>query len=216
MQDKNSPPQLRRGGAERRGGAGQEIDLLSEPPRRFSLGFALSGSRFAAAPRLNQGGDALSRRCVRSRLAVVAGALLLLSTPAWAQGPQPSRLETAKSIKCTFPLISTGNWNAGQAEAAVKPATLVVEFESVNADEGSAQLQGGFGVYDIVVRFASGYLHFIQSFRDGPLYTTTVFDKPSSGMKLKAVHSRHEILDRPLTGYTSSPEQYYGECEIVN
>jgi hypothetical protein len=149
------------------------------------------------------------------KVSAIAAAVLFVSVPLNAQGTGRSRLETAKSIKCTFPLISTGNWNAGQPEAAVKPTTLVVEFESVNTDEASAQLKGGFGIYDIVVRLASGYLHFIQAFRDGPLYTTTVFDKPSTGTKLKAVHSRHEILDRPLTGYTSSPEQYYGECEIV-
>jgi len=41
----NSPPQLRRGGAKRRGGVGPVIDFLIKPPRRF------------AAPLLIQGGD---------------------------------------------------------------------------------------------------------------------------------------------------------------
>ena len=53
-----------------------------------------------------------------------------------------------------------------------------------------------------------------QSFRDGPVYTTTVFQKETTGGKLKAVHSRHELFDFALPGFTSSPEQYYGECEI--
>jgi hypothetical protein len=30
------------------------------------------------------------------------------------------------------------------------------------------------------------------------------------------MHSRHEYTDVSLPGYTSSPEQYYGECEILN
>jgi hypothetical protein len=54
----------------------------------------------------------------------------------------------------------------------------------------------------------------MQVFRTGPLYTTTVFDKDTDG-RLKAVHSRHEYFAVPLAGATSSPEQYYGECEVV-
>ena len=54
----------------------------------------------------------------------------------------------------------------------------------------------------------------MQSFRTGPLYTTTVFDQETTHGKFKAVHSRHESFAMPLAGATSSPEQYYGECEI--
>ncbi len=31
--------------------------------------------------------------------------------------------------------------------------------------------------------------------------------------KLKAVHTRHEYTEVSLPGYTSRPEQYYGECD---
>ncbi len=71
------------------------------------------------------------------------------------------------------------------------------------------------GKADIVTRYAGGYLHFIQSFLNGPLYITTVFDKKTITGKLKAVHSRHEHTDVAVPGYTSTPEQYYGECEIL-
>jgi hypothetical protein len=126
-----------------------------------------------------------------------------------------SKLANAKTIQCSFPLIASGTWKNGKPEAAVKPATLTMKFISVNADEGSAQLDGGAGTYDITVRYSTGYLNFIQSFRDGPIYTTTVFQKETTGGKLRAVHSRHELFDFPLPGFTSSPEQYYGECEII-
>jgi len=131
--------------------------------------------------------------------------------PLMAAG-QDSKLASVKTLQCTFPLIANGTWKNGKAEAIVKPATLTMKFVSINTDEGSAQLDGGSGTYDIIVRYASGYLNFIQSFRDGPMYTTTVFQKETTGGKLKAVHSRHELF--PLPGFTSSPEQYYGECEI--
>ena len=126
-----------------------------------------------------------------------------------------NKLAAAKAIKCTFPLTAVGTWKSGKPEAEMKQSKLVLEFSAINTDEGSAQLDGGTGTFDIIVRYASGYLNFVQAFRDGPMYTTTVFMKETTGGKLKAVHSRHELFDFPLPGFTSSPEQYYGECEIT-
>jgi len=129
----------------------------------------------------------------------------------------PSRLATAKSLRCTFPLNATGTWKKdGQPDAGLKTSSLVLTFESINTDDGTAKLRNGVMESEVVVRSVTGYLHLMQSFRTGPLYTTTVFDKESSGGKFKAVHSRHEYFTTPLEGATSSPEQYYGECEIRN
>jgi hypothetical protein len=145
----------------------------------------------------------------------IAGALLLppsLSAQSFAKGP----LARATSIKCTFSLMTVGTWGREKPEAKVQPANLVLQFDAINTDEGTAELKAGFGKYDIVVRYAGGYLHFIQSFLDGQLYTTTVLEKKTPGGKLKAMHSRHEFTDVSLPGFTSSPEQYYGECEILS
>ena len=124
------------------------------------------------------------------------------------------RLAAAKAIRCTFARNATGSWSkAGAATAVVKPSTLVLRFDSINFDDGTAQLRTGKVANEVVVKMAEGYVHFMQVFRTGPLYTTTVFDKDAGG-KLKAVHSRHEYFAVPLAGSTSSPEQYYGECEV--
>lgn len=133
-----------------------------------------------------------------------------------AQSDVKGKLATVKSVKCTFALMALGTWSGDQAKAEIKPSKLVVEFEGINADEGTAQLKSNYGQYDIIVRYAEGYLHFIQSFLNGPLYTTTILEKKTPGGKFKAMHSRHEFTDFALTGFTSSPEQYYGECEVVN
>jgi len=126
------------------------------------------------------------------------------------------RLAAAKALRCTFARNATGSWSkAGAATAVVKPSTLVLRFDSIDLDDGTAQLRTGKVANEVVVKMAEGYVHFMQVFRTGPLYTTTVFDKDASG-KLKAVHSRHEYFVVPLAGSTSSPEQYYGECEVVN
>ena len=140
--------------------------------------------------------------------------LFALVSSAAGQGKTAS----AKSLRCTFQLNATGTWNKqGTAEAAVKPAsTLVLAFDSINADDGTGELKNGSTGTEVIVRLTAGYLHFIQAFRTGALYTTTVFDKETTGGKLKAVHSRHEYFAVPLAGSTSSPEQYYGECEVTS
>ena len=147
---------------------------------------------------------------------MIACFLLLLPPSGGAQNALKGKLAAAKTIKCTFPLVAVGTWTPKQAEANVKPANLSLQFSSINADEGTAQLEASVGQYDIIVRYAEGYLHFIQAFLNGPMYTTTVLEKQTSSGKLKAMHSRHEFTDFSLPGFTSSPEQYYGECEILN
>jgi hypothetical protein len=135
-----------------------------------------------------------------------------------AQKGQPV-LATVKSVKCTFPILATGTWKNGKPEAAVKPASLSLEFDSINVDEGTAVLRvnvgGSAGASDILVRLSKGTLHFVQLFTDGPLYTTTIFPHQTRAGKLQAVHTRHEFTaGMSLPGFTWQPEQYYGECEV--
>ena len=142
----------------------------------------------------------------------VALALVFLSQPSSAQS-----LAKATSVRCTFPLMSSSSLHGDVPKAEIKPPqpTLVLQFTDVNTDEGTAQLKGVYGAYDIVVRYAQGYLNFIQSFRDGPVHVTTILEQKTKAGKLKAMHSRHEFTLVSLPGFTSSPEQYYGDCEIL-
>ena len=144
-------------------------------------------------------------------LAVAIGMTLAPAPPAAAQG----RLASAKALRCTFSRTATGSWaKDGTADAVLKPSTLILRFDTINFDDGTAQLRTGSVGSEVTARTGEGYAHFMQVFRTGPLYTTTVFDKDAGGT-LKAVHSRHEYFAVPLAGATSSPEQYYGGCEIV-
>ena len=153
-------------------------------------------------------------------LALITGGLILASTTGVGNAsPAPqtqSALATAKRIKCTFSLVAASSMHADQPKVEVKPVKKEMQFEAINADEGTAELKSEFGgKFDIIVRYSKGYLHFIQMFLDGYLYTTTILDKKTTTGKLKAMHSRHEYTDVTLPNYTSSPEQYYGECEIL-
>ena len=146
-------------------------------------------------------------------LPIALAGLALAPPPLDAQSQ--SRLTTAQSIRCSFPIGASGTWTAdGTPQGAVKPTKLVLIFDQINVDEGTARLRSGSTGAEIAVKFAGGYLNFMQAFRTGPLYTTTVFDRETTAGKFKAVHSRHEYFSTPLPGATSNPEQYYGECEI--
>jgi hypothetical protein len=145
----------------------------------------------------------------------VLSSLLLRSNAADAQGRAFERLAKAESLTCEFPVMAVGTWNKGSAEAATKSSKLSVGFDTINADEGTARVIGAFGPSDIIVRMSSGTLHFVQSFREGPLYVTTIFPEETRDGKLQAVHTRHEYTQVSLPGFTSRPEQYYGECAIV-
>jgi len=156
--------------------------------------------------------DALTSR---SGAAILALALALTGPGALGAFAQ-SRVAGAKSLRCSFPRNATGTWTKdGVPEATVRSTALVLRFDSIEPESGTAQLRNGTVGSEVTVRLAEGYLHFMQAFRTGPLYTTTVFDAGERSGKLKAVHSRHEYFSVPLPGATSSPEQYYGECEIV-
>ena len=148
-----------------------------------------------------------------SRLLVALGVCLALA-PFWRTvGFAQDRLASVKRLDCTFTMYATGTWNKGEVDAKLLPAKLSIGFESINTDEGSAQVRGEFGRSDIVVRLTQGTLHFVQMFSAGPLYVTTVFPKETKNGKLQAVHTRHEYTEVSLPGFTSRPEQYYGECE---
>ena len=131
---------------------------------------------------------------------------------------QSGSLAKAKTIRCTFPVMSAGSWGKDKPEVQQKPPTQrePMVFEGINVDEGTAELKSNYGKYDIIVRYSNGYLHFIQSFLDGYLYVTTVLEKKTESGKLKGMHSRHQYTDVSLPGFTSGPEQYVGECEILN
>ena len=153
---------------------------------------------------------------IRGALGFAIGAAMLVTWPLAISSSAQAKIGTARSIRCSFPRISTGSWSKdGTPAAAVKATSLVLRFDSIDTETGVAQLRNGSVGSDVTVRLAEGYLHFMQAFRTGPLYTTTVFEAGATGGKFKAVHSRHEFFSVPLPDATSSPEQYYGECEIL-
>jgi hypothetical protein len=152
----------------------------------------------------------------------VLTALLLLTgaPPLVAQNGQPL-LAGVHSLKCTFTLMASGTYDNGVPTAAAKPASLTLQFNAIDTQEGTAEMPGinqlGSGAPHIIVRLVEGNLHFLAMNSTGSMYLTTVFsdrESRASG-KWKAVHTRHEFTEVQLPSFTSRPEQYYGFCTIL-
>jgi hypothetical protein len=91
-------------------------------------------------------------------------------------------------------------------------------FDAIDTQDGTANVTDvtapDAGAPHITVRLLSSNLHFLAMNISGSVYLTTVFaDRDSrAGHNFKAVHTRHEFTPTRLTGWTSRPEQYYGQC----
>jgi len=124
------------------------------------------------------------------------------------------RLLNATDLDCAFSVMSTAGWADGDAGGDVGPSTLSLRFEEIDTDGATAEIVGPYGASQIIVRQTGDYLHLVQMFTVGPLYTTTVIDREIRDGRFMAVHTRHEYTDTQLVGFTSRPEQYYGDCAV--
>src|SRR3954468_22502138 len=88
--------------------------------------------------------------------------VLILGWPFTGSVRAQGRTAKAKSLRCTFPLNVTATWKReGPPAATLAPATLVLLFDSINTEEGTASLRNGSAGSDLIARLAGGYLHFI-------------------------------------------------------
>ena len=149
--------------------------------------------------------------------AFAGAALSLLACPAVTLAQSNAlqqRLENATRIECSFEVIATGTWEDAGPTVAVEPAELEAAFFDIDVEGATAEAEGPYGNSYIVVRYAQGYLHFMQMAHAGPLHVTTVLAQATTDGRLKAVHTRHEYSPTILPGFTSRPEMYVGDCAV--
>ena len=144
---------------------------------------------------------------------VVTSTLLVTSLLAQVPNPPAPRLVNITSLKCTFSALASGTWNDGEAVASTKPAKLALAFTAIDTQDGTAVAASGNTKGHITVRVIGNYLNLMQVDAYGALYVTTVFNTETRGGRLQAVHTRHEYTPVSVPGFTSRPEQYYGDCE---
>jgi hypothetical protein len=154
------------------------------------------------------------------RTAILSAVLFVaaITHPGYALAQEPMTLSSVTAMTCTFPVMWLGNWSkAGDAEGAPQKSELVLKYSQIDTSDGTAEVAGFTGNFFITVRVVANVaLHLMHTDAAGPVYITTVFNKPSHPGKFKAAHSRHEFTDVSLPGFTSRPEQYIGECELTH
>ena len=156
----------------------------------------------------------MTRRPAALALPLLA-VLLAPAAPAQAQlTPLQEALSMTTAIDCRFTTHVTSDWDGATTTGEVLESEFALSFTNVNADEGTADAGTDFGDAFINVRYTNEYLHFVQFFRAGPLYVTTVMAIESDDDRLLAVHTRHEYTAVALPGFTSRPEMYIGDCAI--
>jgi hypothetical protein len=160
---------------------------------------------------------------VRHLQTLIAVVVVVLGTQALhAQAPAPVALTNVQRLKCAFTHKAVGTWEKDLLPSIeLLPAKLSMVFDAIDTQDGTANVTDvtapDAGAPHITVRVLADNLHFLAMNISGSVYLTTVFaDRDSrAGQNFKAVHTRHEFTPTRLTGWTSRPEQYYGQCEVL-
>lgn len=156
-----------------------------------------------------------NNRRIRVLGLVGLAALLTAASLTESRTAAQNRLAGVTAADCRFPLLATGTWEDGEPSAEATTSDLEFRFEAISTEDATAEAVGRFGVSHIITRLSGQYLHFMQIFQAGPLYTTTILNQETPTGSFLAVHTRHEYTEISLPGFTSRPEQYYGECELT-
>ena len=157
---------------------------------------------------------------IRCSLCLIVTALT--SSTVYAQAASPVSLATVQRLKCSFTQKVVGTWDKDAAPSVeMSPAKLSMVFDAIDTQDATANVVDvsapDAGAPHITVRLLANNLHFMAMNISGSVYLTTVFadrDSSASG-NFKAVHTRHEFTPTRLTGWTSRPEQYYGQCQVT-
>ena len=157
------------------------------------------------------------------RTPVLIVLVVLATRSPHAQAPAPVALADVQRLKCAFTHKALGTWEKDLVPAIeILPAKLSMVFDAIDTQDGTANVidvtAPDAGAPHITVRLLANNLHLLAMNISGSVYLTTVFaDRDSrAGQNFKAVHTRHEFTPTRLTGWTSRPEQYYGQCEVVD
>ena len=120
-----------------------------------------------------------------------------LTTSAATQRRDPAeRLSGAKTVRCEFSTMASGDWKDGVPQGTIKPAKMSVRFENVDADGGTLRPSDSSARRTLTSASPPVHCTSFQSFREGPLYLTTLIGRPAPDGRMLAVHTR------PPAGHT--------------
>lgn len=141
-------------------------------------------------------------------------ACLLVPPALGGQTITNQQLAAATRIECRFTEKVTSIWEEGVPSTTVEAAELELSFFDIDVESGTAEAGERFGDSFVVMRYANGYLHFMQSLADGPLYVTTIMARETAGGRIMALHSRHQYSPSISAGFNRLPVTYIGDCSL--
>lgn len=110
-------------------------------------------------------------------------------------------------MTCTLKAVHSGVLNPTYYREASK-GSLTLVIKNLDADAGSAAIEGNNSEAAVEYRVAVDKLQFIETTPVGNLTVTTVFAPPEYGKPMPVAHSRH-IAISPANVAIS---QFAGEC----
>ena len=143
--------------------------------------------------------------------------LVLFSVPAaGAQSATRAELNllTIKSLDCTFPVSAIGSWKGAEPTAQVSTdATVSATFDNIDTQDMIARLATGTKE-EVILQASRTSLHLVEIEEAGRVAITTVFARESAGGRLRAVHSRVELVKGSGNG-EPLVAQDYGDCAVT-
>jgi len=152
---------------------------------------------------------------IAMRSAVALVVLVAGARAGHAQTRMSSGMQDVKRVTCTFPVLATVSWDVGGAlSAEVKKASVILSYDAIDADEGTAQSNTPYGDQPIITKASVWSLHLLQMGPEGTVRLTTVFNRQNRAGKFNAVHTVHELTPVGRPNFASRPEQHYGDCDV--
>jgi hypothetical protein len=130
-----------------------------------------------------------------------------------AQDETLSRLQTSRSLKCTFPIGSVADWKASGPVMERDPKGMSLHYDAIEWNGKRARLIGNQGAGDVGTITGLAAITFVELTPVGSVNVTTVFAAYQPGTTdFIAVTSRH--VGTGIPGLPPVPSQYYGSCRV--
>lgn len=117
-------------------------------------------------------------------------------------------LMSARSLKCTFPLYSSTEWQRDRPTVKTDDQDFGFQIDGIDYSQRTARMIGNAGADDLEVAPGTDTVSFVERVPAGAVNLTTVYAWRDSQGGFKAVHSRHTAIGGP------TPSQQYGRCEL--
>jgi hypothetical protein len=148
---------------------------------------------------------------IRQLLFIALLSFVALTATGGAGNDPASRLNSARSLRCTFTSSVATSITSGHRVVKQTQDTGAAVYDNINVAKGSARMIANGGASDMVVwRDIQGNLWMLERTGSGNEFVTTVFPMYAEGTQdFVVLESRHLLIGDTILG-----EQSFGTCKI--